>query len=163
VSIPIAAGEGVGRWFGSQPGAKVSMMIMRPPQHGHGRGSTGGWSSAPASDVCEEPMTKKKIDYTTMTIEQLEAAEKAAREQYESSLEIVNRVDTLPSLAEITEENVADGKLATSDIYVPAVDELHGQIIDLKQDLDTWCAIVTALFEAKFPDEVEETEETEEA
>jgi len=28
-----------------------SMMIMRPPQHGHGRGSTGGWSSAPASDV----------------------------------------------------------------------------------------------------------------
>jgi hypothetical protein len=41
VSILIAAGTGVGRCLGSQPRAKVSMMIMRPPQHGHGRGSTG--------------------------------------------------------------------------------------------------------------------------
>jgi hypothetical protein len=39
VSILIAAG-GVGRCLGSQPRAKVSMMIVRPPQHGHGRGST---------------------------------------------------------------------------------------------------------------------------
>jgi hypothetical protein len=41
VSILIAAG-GVGRYFGSQPRAKVSMMIMRLPQHGHGRGSARG-------------------------------------------------------------------------------------------------------------------------
>ena len=34
VSILIAAGAGVGRCFGSQPRAKVSMMIMRPPQQG---------------------------------------------------------------------------------------------------------------------------------
>src|SRR5258708_37103566 len=45
VSILIAAG-GVGRYFGSQPRAKVSMMIMRLPQHGHGRGSARGCSSA---------------------------------------------------------------------------------------------------------------------
>jgi len=31
---------GVGRHFGSQPGAKVSMTIMRAPQQGHGYGST---------------------------------------------------------------------------------------------------------------------------
>ena len=36
----MAAGTGVG--LGSQPRAKVSMMIMRPPQQGHGRGSTRG-------------------------------------------------------------------------------------------------------------------------
>src|ERR1700745_2356891 len=35
---------GVGRHFGSQPGAKVSMTIMRAPQHGHGHGSTRGGS-----------------------------------------------------------------------------------------------------------------------
>ena len=40
VSILIAAG-GVGRYFGSQPHAKVSMMIMRLPQYGNGRGSAG--------------------------------------------------------------------------------------------------------------------------
>jgi hypothetical protein len=39
VSILIAAGAGVGRCFGSLPRAKVSMMNMRPPQQGHGRGS----------------------------------------------------------------------------------------------------------------------------
>src|SRR6202022_1285933 len=38
VSILIVTGEGVGRYFGSQPRSKVSMMIMRPPQQGHGRG-----------------------------------------------------------------------------------------------------------------------------
>ena len=31
---------GVGRHFGSQPAAKVSMTIMRAPQHGHGQDST---------------------------------------------------------------------------------------------------------------------------
>ena len=46
MSILIAAGTGVGRCFGSQPRAKVSMMIMRPPQHGHGCGSTRGSSIA---------------------------------------------------------------------------------------------------------------------
>jgi hypothetical protein len=35
VSILIAAGAGVGRCFGSQPRAKVSMMIMRPPRGRH--------------------------------------------------------------------------------------------------------------------------------
>ena len=30
----------VGRQLGWQPGAKVSMTIMRAPQHGHGQGST---------------------------------------------------------------------------------------------------------------------------
>ena len=38
VSILIAVAADVGRCFGSQPRAKVSMMIMRPPQHGHGVG-----------------------------------------------------------------------------------------------------------------------------
>src|ERR1700746_2264953 len=33
---------GVGRHCGSQPGAKVSMTIMRAPQHGHGQGITRG-------------------------------------------------------------------------------------------------------------------------
>ena len=37
---------GVGRHFGSQPGAKVSMTIMRAPQHGHGQGNTRGASEA---------------------------------------------------------------------------------------------------------------------
>src|SRR5712691_5300351 len=44
VSILIAAA--VARYFGSQPRAKVSMTIMRPPQQGHGRGSTRGSSIA---------------------------------------------------------------------------------------------------------------------
>jgi hypothetical protein len=35
VSILIAAGAGEGRCLGLQPRAKVSMIIMRPPQHGH--------------------------------------------------------------------------------------------------------------------------------
>src|ERR1700756_1209215 len=37
---------GVGRHCGSQPGAKVSMTIMRAPQRGHGHGSTRGVSGA---------------------------------------------------------------------------------------------------------------------
>ena len=37
---------GVGRHFGSQPRAKVSMTIMRAPQHGHGQGSTSSVSGA---------------------------------------------------------------------------------------------------------------------
>ena len=51
MSILIVAGAGVGRCLGSQLGAKVSMMIMRPPQHGHGRGSTRGSSAAEVSGV----------------------------------------------------------------------------------------------------------------
>ena len=47
VSILTAAGTGVGRCFGSQPLAKVSMMTMRPPQQGHGPRQharfIGGW------------------------------------------------------------------------------------------------------------------------
>jgi hypothetical protein len=42
VSILIAGMVGADRCLGSQPGAKVSMMSMRPPQHGQGRGSTQG-------------------------------------------------------------------------------------------------------------------------
>ena len=51
VSILIAAGTGVGRCFGSEPRAKVSMMNMRPPQQGHGLGSTRGWSIAAAVEI----------------------------------------------------------------------------------------------------------------
>ena len=37
---------GAGRQLGWQPGANVSMMIMRAPQRGHGHGSTRGVSGA---------------------------------------------------------------------------------------------------------------------
>ena len=37
---------GVGRQLGWQPGADVSMTIMRAPQHEHGQGSTRGVSGA---------------------------------------------------------------------------------------------------------------------
>src|ERR1700747_3641882 len=37
---------GVGRQFGSQPRSKVSMTIIRAPQHGHGQGSTRSVSGA---------------------------------------------------------------------------------------------------------------------
>src|ERR1700740_57497 len=37
---------GVGRHCGSEPGAKVSMTIMAPPQHGRGQGSTRSVSGA---------------------------------------------------------------------------------------------------------------------
>ena len=43
---------GVGRHFGSQPGAKVSMTIMRAPQHGHGYGSTRGVCGATSGCSC---------------------------------------------------------------------------------------------------------------
>jgi hypothetical protein len=33
---------------GEQPGSNVSMMIMRPPQHGHGCPSVGGSSASAA-------------------------------------------------------------------------------------------------------------------
>src|SRR5258705_4724896 len=46
VSILISAGGG-GRYLGWQPRAKVSMMIMRLPQRGHGCSGAFG-SSAPA-------------------------------------------------------------------------------------------------------------------
>src|SRR6266478_7832628 len=51
VSILIAAVAGAGRCFGWQPLAKVSMMIMRPPQQRHGRGSTRGPAAAAVSNV----------------------------------------------------------------------------------------------------------------
>ena len=37
------------RYFGPHPHANVSMMSMRPPQHGHGRESVGG--SAASADL----------------------------------------------------------------------------------------------------------------
>jgi len=42
IAILIIEGWCAGRCLGSQPGAKVSMTIMRPPQHGQGHGSTHG-------------------------------------------------------------------------------------------------------------------------
>jgi hypothetical protein len=45
VSILIAIIEAVGRDRGAQPRSKVSMTIMRPPQHGQGRVSGGSLSS----------------------------------------------------------------------------------------------------------------------
>jgi len=37
---------GIGRHLGSQPRANTSITIMRPPQRGHGQGSTRGVSVA---------------------------------------------------------------------------------------------------------------------
>ena len=48
MSILIIGGLCVGRCFGSQPRAKTSMTIMRPPQHGQGQGSTRGSSGSAA-------------------------------------------------------------------------------------------------------------------
>jgi len=42
VSILITIGDAAGRQRGEPPRSKVSMTIMRPPQHGQGRGSTHG-------------------------------------------------------------------------------------------------------------------------
>ena len=42
----------VGRQLGWQPGAKVSMTIMRAPQHGQGYGSTRGVSGATSGASC---------------------------------------------------------------------------------------------------------------
>src|SRR5246127_5091849 len=42
----------VGRQLGWQPGSKVSMTIMRAPQHGHGYGSTRGGSGARSGCSC---------------------------------------------------------------------------------------------------------------
>jgi hypothetical protein len=41
VSILIALD---GRVLGTEPRSKISMMIMRPPQHGHGSKDVGGSS-----------------------------------------------------------------------------------------------------------------------
>src|SRR5216683_975290 len=51
VSILIVVIGAVGRCRGAEPRSKVSMMIMRPPQQGHGRARVGGSlpSLAPAS------------------------------------------------------------------------------------------------------------------
>src|SRR5262249_26501765 len=43
---------GIGRHFGSRPRANTSMTIMRPPQHGHGHGSTRGLSGATSGCSC---------------------------------------------------------------------------------------------------------------
>jgi hypothetical protein len=48
VSILIATGLGLGRWRGTQPAAKVSMISMRAPQHGQGY---GGLSSVATPSV----------------------------------------------------------------------------------------------------------------
>jgi len=42
VSILITIGDAGGRWRGEEPRANVSIMIMRPPQHGHGCASGFG-------------------------------------------------------------------------------------------------------------------------
>src|SRR5215831_5297890 len=56
-----AAVAGVGRCFGWQPAAKVSMMIMRPPQHWQGRGSMRGSSEAVASDEPADKDAEEKV------------------------------------------------------------------------------------------------------
>jgi hypothetical protein len=43
---------GIGRHIGSQPGAKVSITIMRPPQRGQGQRSMGGVSVAMSGCSC---------------------------------------------------------------------------------------------------------------
>src|SRR5438552_17467391 len=43
---------GIGRHLGSQPGAKVSITIMRAPQRGHGQGSMRGVSVAISGCSC---------------------------------------------------------------------------------------------------------------
>jgi hypothetical protein len=43
---------GAGRHFGSQPRAKTSMTIMRPPQCGHGQRSTDGASGVISDSGC---------------------------------------------------------------------------------------------------------------
>ena len=50
----LIAAAGAGRCFGWPPLAKVSMMIMRPPQQRHGRGSTRGPSGAAVSNVSND-------------------------------------------------------------------------------------------------------------
>jgi hypothetical protein len=46
VSILITAGADVGQCLGWQPRSKVSMMIMRAPQQGHGCSGVGGLAIA---------------------------------------------------------------------------------------------------------------------
>ena len=48
VSILIDVGAGVGRYRGSQPRAKTSMIIMRAPQRGQMQGGTRGSSGVAA-------------------------------------------------------------------------------------------------------------------
>jgi hypothetical protein len=50
VSILIVIGVAVGRYRGVEPRSNVSMIIMRPPQHGHG---WGGWSVAAALSIAK--------------------------------------------------------------------------------------------------------------
>ena len=47
-SILMAVAGAVGRWRGMQPASKVSLMTMRPPQHGQG---WAGLSVAVPSDA----------------------------------------------------------------------------------------------------------------
>src|SRR5512143_348055 len=49
VSILIGLG---GRVLGVEPRSKVSMMIMRPPQHGHGSKDVGGSSAVASGSSC---------------------------------------------------------------------------------------------------------------
>ena len=60
VSMLSAVAAEVGRCFGWQPAAKVSMMIMRPPRQRQGRGGRWGLSVAAVLDVsacCERDGT----------------------------------------------------------------------------------------------------------
>jgi hypothetical protein len=77
---------------------------------------------------------EREIEYE-LDLEDLEAAEKAAREQYASSLDIVNIVDELPSLEDFEDD--------------PAVFELPGQIVDLKNDFAAWVKAAKAVVEAR--------------
>ena len=50
--VSIQTGSAVGRHFGFEPRAKISMTIMRPPQHGHRRcGAPVSFGSASVAPV----------------------------------------------------------------------------------------------------------------
>jgi hypothetical protein len=78
---------------------------------------------------------KEHVVEYKMDLEDLETAEKAAREQYESSLWLVNIVDELPPLDELEDS--------------PEVFALPGQIDDLKNDFAAWMKAAEAVLEAR--------------
>ena len=63
VSIPITIGDVAGRWRGEEPRLNVSMMIMRPPQHGHGCESGFGSLEDVASAVLDDAMRWERVAF----------------------------------------------------------------------------------------------------
>jgi hypothetical protein len=86
------------------------------------------------------PKTAEHVIEYELDLEELEAAEHAAREQYEATLYHVR--DGLPSLDQI--DTGEDGEM--DDAQVP---ELGGHIRDLLKDLKTWEAAAEAVFKER--------------